>query len=112
MPNVTLVYIGPHEEVELYLDGAPGQPDDWNDKLGWHTVERGGELSVPDWKADSLLEQPDNWRRKGKAPAKSAAKAATERSTRRRTSTAPTDVDPVDPPPESTDSTDHEGDAP
>jgi hypothetical protein len=50
-----LTYIGPHAEVEIEV--APNK---------WAEVKRNSAIEVGDSLAESLLEQPDNWK-----PAKS-----------------------------------------
>lgn len=46
-----LTYIGPHDEVEVEV--APNK---------WAEVKNKGTIEVGDQLAESLLEQPDNWK--------------------------------------------------
>jgi len=54
---VELVYVGPHDGVELVVDGQRVE------------VARGGTLTVPDADAPGLLAQPTNWQPAGHPPA-------------------------------------------
>jgi len=58
----TLIYVGPHEAVEVPL------PDGRSP-----VVENGGTLETSDEHAASLLEQPSNWQPAGKAGRKDDA---------------------------------------
>jgi len=52
-----LTYIGPHDEVEIEV--APNK---------WADVKSEGTIEVGDQLAESLLEQPDNWKPATKNP--------------------------------------------
>ena len=101
--TTAVVYVGPFDAVDVLTSPLdPEAPETWAE------VAQGDSVDVASDRAESLLEQADNWRAK-KAPAKKApAKKAAKRVAK---APEPTDPEPTTEPDPSAPADDPEGDA-